>query len=161
VVRTERPRRSGADDAPPLPERLAAPAIMLPPAPPPAAPLHVAPPSPSSPAPPAPAEHPALAIASERLGEVAVRLSGGPEQLQVVMQAQPAAAALIGAEAPRLSQDLAAAGVALAGLSVNGQRADLSGGQRERQRPAPRRDVAAPIVAARRPITRQTIDRFA
>ena len=112
--------------------------------------------------------NPALTIASDRLGDIAVRLSGGPDQLQVSMQAQPAAAALIGADAPRLSQDLAAAGVALAGLSVNGQRADLNGGQRDRQRQSARRDDTAPIAVARRPAARAsatrsalTIDRFA
>lgn len=139
---------------------------------PPAAPLQPAPapPAPHGHAPPSAAAHtaadPALAIASERLGEVAVRLSGNADQLQVSMTAQPAAAALIGAEAPRLSQDLAAAGVALAGLSVNGQRADLAGGQRERQRP-PRREP--PAIAAVNGSTRRsaaitpaiTIDRFA
>ena len=67
------------------------------------------------------------------------------------MQAQPAAAALIGAEAPRLSQDLAAAGIALAGLNINGQRADLSGGQRDRQRqPGRRGDDVAPLAGVRR-----------
>jgi hypothetical protein len=92
--------------------------------------------------------------------------------LQVVMQAQPAAAALIGADAPRLSQDLAAAGVALAGLSVNGQRADLGGGGRDRQRQSSRRDDDSPIAATRRLAARPaqnplglnrpaTIDRFA
>ncbi|WP_310474613.1 flagellar hook-length control protein FliK [Sandarakinorhabdus sp.] len=120
----------------------------------------------------APAEsNPALTITSDRLGDVAVRLSGGPDQLQVVMQAQPAAAALIGADAARLSQDLAAAGVALAGLSVNGQRADLAGGGRERQRQSGKdswRDGDAPIAAARRLSARSlaarstlTVDRFA
>ena len=88
------------------------------------------------------------------------------------MQAQPAAAALIGADAPRLSQDLAAAGVALAGLSVNGQRADLGGGGRDRQRQSSRRDDDSPIAATRRLAARpaqnpfglnrpDTIDRFA
>jgi hypothetical protein len=173
-IRAERARRAGIDEQPVLAER-AQPALTVPTftlaAPPPslAAPatsqasVAVAP----TPSPAAADTNPALTIASDRLGDVAVRLSGGPDQLQVVMQAQPAAAALIGADAPRLSQDLAAAGVALAGLSVNGQRADLSGGQRDRQRQSARRDEAAPIAATRRlaarPVARPnlTIDRFA
>jgi Flagellar hook-length control protein FliK len=105
-----------------------------------------------------------LEIASDRLGQVSVRLEGGPDQLQVALQAQPAAAALIGAEGPRLQQDLAAAGVALAGLSINGQRADLSGGGRRGNRPP--RSEGDPLVAARRisapqSSTAQSIDRFA
>jgi hypothetical protein len=177
-IRAERPRRAGFDEQPVLAER-AQPALTLPTltlaAPPPslAAPAtaHAStavPPNPS-PAPPlaSPETNPALTVSTDRLGDVAVRLSGGPDQLQVVMQAQPAAAALIGADAPRLSQDLAAAGVALAGLSVNGQRADLGGGGRDRQRQSNRRDDGAPIAATRRLAARPafnrpaTIDRFA
>ena len=120
----------------------------------------------------APSAEPAMSIASDRLGDVAVRLSGGPDQLQVSVQAQPAAAALIGADAPRLLQELAAAGIALAGLSVNGQRADLAGGQRERQRqPGRRGDDGAPLAgvhrlnaasaAAARMTANPTLDRFA
>ncbi|WP_026091006.1 flagellar hook-length control protein FliK [Sandarakinorhabdus sp. AAP62] len=172
-IRAEGSRRAAIDEQPALVERpqpsasLPAFALALPPTPAqPANPAFVA-------AAPAPAAthaaetNPALTIASDRLGDVAVRLSGGPEQLQVTMQAQPAAAALIGADAPRLSQDLAAAGVALAGLSVNGQRADLSGGGRERQRQPSRRNEDAPIAAARRLVARPalnrpvTVDRFA
>ena len=173
-IRAERPRRAGFDEQPVLAER-AQPALTLPTltlaAPPPslAAPVTAqasaaALPNPS---PSAADTNPALTVSSDRLGDVAVRLSGGPDQLQVVMQAQPAAAALIGADAPRLSQDLAAAGVALAGLSVNGQRADLGGGQRDRQRQSSRRDDGTPIAATRRPAARPalsrpaTIDRFA
>ncbi len=173
-VRAERPRRAGFDEQPVLAER-AQPALTMP-----TLTLAASPPSLAAPATsPASAAaspnpslaaaetNPALTVSSDRLGDVAVRLSGGPDQLQVVMQAQPAAAALIGADAPRLSQDLAAAGVALAGLSVNGQRADLGGGQRDRQRQSARRDGDAPINATRRlaarPVARPTatIDRFA
>jgi hypothetical protein len=73
------------------------------------------------------AASPDLAVSSDRLGTVAVRLQGGPEQLQVAVQAQPVAAALIDAQGQRLRDDLAAAGVTLAGLSVNGQHRDLAG----------------------------------
>lgn len=183
AIRAERARRAGFDEQPVLAER-PQPAFPMPtftlaaPPPAPAAPAtaHASaavPPNPS-PAPPlaSPETNPALTVSSDRLGDVAVRLSGGPEQLQVVMQAQPAAAVLIGADAPRLSQDLAAAGVALAGLSVNGQRADLGGGGRDRQRQSSRRDDDSPIAATRRLAARPaqnplglnrpaTIDRFA
>ena len=168
--RPERPRRAPASDVAAAAERPVAPAGLAFTLPSPALPATAssAAPAPATPSgAPLPASEPALAIASERLGEVAVRLSGGPEQLQVAMQAQPAAAALIGADAPRLNQDLAAAGVALASLSVNGQRADLTGGQRERQRQPARRADDAPLsgvrrLAARQPMTRTTsVDRFA
>lgn len=178
VPARERSRRAASLDQPalidqPLPAgNLQSPLIAAPPLPvaasvPPA--LTTA--APQSTPVEAAAPDPALSIASERLGDVSVRLSGAADQLQVAMQAQPAAAALIGAEAPRLSQDLAAAGVALASLSVNGQRADLGagqqGGQRERQRQSPRRDADAPLASVRRlaarPILNRTtsIDRFA
>jgi hypothetical protein len=89
------------------------------------------------------------------------------------MQAQPAAAALIGGEGQRLQQDLAAAGVVLAGLSVNGQRADLSGGGRRAPRqpragidavagPARTRAATAPLLPpAHRGPGGVTIDRLA
>jgi hypothetical protein len=172
-IRAERGRRTRFDEQPVLAERpqpnINLPALGLAPPPSPAQPSSPAPAAPATApiAPPAAETNNALTMFSDRLGDVAVRLSGGPEQLQVTMQAQPAAAALIGAEAPRLSQDLAAAGVALAGLSVNGQRADLSGGQRERQRHSARRNDDAPIAAARglaaRPALNRpvTVDRFA
>jgi hypothetical protein len=182
-IRAERPRRAGFDEQPVLAER-AQPAFPMPTFTLAALPPSLATPATAhasaaarpnpSPAPPlAAAEtNPALTVSSDRLGDVAVRLSGGPDQLQVVMQAQPAAAALIGADAPRLSQDLAAAGVALAGLSVNGQRAELGGGGRDRQRQSSRRDDGVPIAASRRLAARPaqnplglnrpaTIDRFA
>lgn len=157
-----RPRAAHTDPVPPP----AIGPVFTPPALPPAATTAAAPAT-ATPAPPPPPPEPTLAIASERLGEVAVRLSGGPEQLQVAMQAQPAAAALLGAEAPRLNQDLAAAGVALASLSVNGQRTDLGGGQRDRQRQSGRREADVPLtgvrrLAARPPVNRATsVDRFA
>lgn len=178
-IRAERARRAGFDEQPVLAER-AQPALTVPTftlaAPPPslAAPATAHASAAASPNPSLAAAEtdPALTVSSDRLGDVAVRLSGGPDQLQVVMQAQPAAAVLIGADAPRLSQDLAAAGVALAGLSVNGQRADLGGGGRDRQRQSSRRDDGAPIAATRRLAARPaqnplglnrpaTIDRFA
>lgn len=173
-IRAERARRAGFDEQPVMAER-AQPALPLPTftlaAPPSLAAPATAQASAAAlpnPSPAAAETNPALTVSSDRLGDVAVRLSGGPDQLQVVMQAQPAAAALIGADAPRLSQDLAAAGVALAGLSVNGQRADLSGGQRDRQRQSARRDADAPIAATRRLAARAstnrptlTTDRFA
>lgn len=172
-IRAERPRRAGFDEQPVLAER-AQPALTVPtftlaaPLPSLAAPAtaHASAAVPPNPSPAAAETNPALTVSSDRLGDVAVRLSGGPDQLQVVMQAQPAAAVLIGADAPRLSQDLAAAGVALAGLSVNGQRADLGGGGRDRQRQSSRRDDGSPIAATRRlasraALNRPTIDRFA
>lgn len=115
-------------------------------------------------APSEPAPGPAIAIASDRLGEVAVRLNGSAENLQVSLQAQPAAAVLIGAETQRLQQDMANAGVSLSALSINGQRADLGTGQQGqqgRQRPQPRRDAV--IAATRLPPdhTTTTADRFA
>lgn len=108
-----------------------------------------------------PAAGPAIAIASERLGEVAVRLNGSAENLQVSLQAQPAAAVLIGAESQRLQQDMANAGVSMSALSINGQRADLGNGQQGRQPPQPRRET---VIAAARPAaarTTPTADRFA
>lgn len=120
-----------------------------------------------------PAQSPGLSIASERLGQVAVQLNGGADQLHVAMQAQPAAAALIGGEGQRLQQDLAAAGVVLAGLSVNGQRADLSGSGRRAPRqpragidavagPARTRAATAPLLSpAHRGPGGVTIDRLA
>ncbi|OYZ15416.1 MAG: hypothetical protein B7Y35_04835 [Sphingomonadales bacterium 28-64-96] len=172
-IRAERPRRADFDEQPVLAERTQ-PALTVPTftlaAPPPSlatpATAHASAAALPNPSPAAAETNPALTVSSDRLGDVAVRLSGGPDQLQVVMQAQPAAAVLIGADAPRLSQDLAAAGVALAGLSVNGQRADLGGGQRDRQRQSARREDGARIAATRRLATRAalnrpTIDRFA
>jgi Flagellar hook-length control protein FliK len=166
-IRPERFHRVIGADQPVLAERAVPASSLLPPVL--AAlplPVNVVSASVSAAAPPAaaaaePAPNPGLTIASDRLGDVAVQLSGAHDQLQVTMQAQPAAAALIGAEAPRLSQDLAAAGVALAGLSVNGQRADLSGGQRERQRQSARRDGDAPLSAARRLAARSGLNRAA
>ncbi|OYW14411.1 MAG: hypothetical protein B7Z50_04460 [Sphingomonadales bacterium 12-62-5] len=172
-IRAERPRRAGFDEQPVLAERpqpaLTVPTFTLAAPPPSLAPPATAQASAAAlpnPSLAAAETNPALTVSSDRLGDVAVRLSGGPDQLQVVMQAQPAAAVLIGADAPRLSQDLAAAGVALAGLSVNGQRADLGSGQRDRQRQSNRREDGAPIAATRRLATRAalnrpTIDRFA
>ncbi len=172
-IRAERARRVGIDEQPVMAERaqsaLTVPTFTLAAPPSPAAPAtaHASAAASPNPSPAAAETNPALTVSSDRLGDVAVRLSGGPDQLQVVMQAQPAAAALIGADAPRLSQDLAAAGVALAGLSVNGQRADLGGGQRDRQRQSNRREDGAPIAATRRLAARPalnrpaTIDRFA
>jgi hypothetical protein len=136
----------------------------LPPAP--GAAITAAPPAPTAepnanPAVNAGAE-PAIAIASDRLGAVSVRLNGGAQDLQVSVQVQPAAAALIGAEGGRLQQDLAAAGVALSGLSVNGQRADLSGGgsRRGARPPRPAVDPIAGPARLNRPPAR-SIDRFA
>jgi hypothetical protein len=152
-----------------LPENTAA-LQALPAAPPlppaPGAAITAAPPAPTAepnanPAVNASAE-PAIAIASDRLGAVSVRLNGGAQDLQVSVQVQPAAAALIGAEGGRLQQDLAAAGVALSGLSVNGQRADLSGGG-SRRGARPPRPVVDPIAGParlNRPPAR-SIDRFA
>jgi len=152
-----------------LPESTAA-LQALPAAPPlppaPGAAITAAPPAPTAepnanPAVNAGAE-PAIAIASDRLGAVSVRLNGGAQDLQVSVQVQPAAAALIGAESGRLQQDLAAAGVALSGLSVNGQRADLSGGG-SRRGARPPRPVVDPIAGParlNRPPAR-SIDRFA
>lgn len=132
-----------ASDTPAASQLQSSPALAVPPPAPTPAPANLQPVSsqPATPAPaglteaaPGPVQPPGLSIASERLGQVAVQLNGGPDQLQVAMQAQPAAAALIGGEGQRLQQDLAAAGVMLAGLSVNGQRADLSGGGRRAPR---------------------------
>jgi hypothetical protein len=69
---------------------------------------------------------PTLAIASDRLGAVRVDVSGSLDRLEVSLSAAPAAAPILAGEAPRLAQDLAAAGVALASYAVNGQRADLA-----------------------------------
>ena len=170
-----RPRLDATDA--PLVASEPSPAATAPPpaatAPPPAvtAPLPAAPQPPQAASPAAqtaaaPADlnpAPGLAIASERLGEVAVRLSGSPDQLQVAIAAQPAAAALIDAGAPRLAGDMAAAGVLLAGLSVNGQRADLSGGGRRPARsPQLTIDPLADAAPRRRlPARTAIIDRYA
>ena len=107
------------------------------PASPPAAELQLAPASPSVAAPalapsaavraaPLPEPTPTLAIASDRLGFVQVDVSGSADRLEVSLSATSAAAPILAGEAPRLAQDLAAAGVALASYVVNGQRADLA-----------------------------------
>lgn len=111
--------------------------------------------------PPEPAPGPAMAIASDRLGEVAVRLNGSAENLQVSLQAQPAAAVLIGAETQRLQQDMANAGVSLSALSINGQRADLGNGQQGRPRSQPRRDAMIAATRAAPSRITPTADRFA
>jgi hypothetical protein len=108
-----------------------------------------------------PAPGPAIAIASDRLGEVAVRLNGSAENLQVSLQAQPAAAVLIGAETQRLQQDMANAGVSLNALSINGQRADLGNGQQGQRRPQPRRDAGIAATRADPSRITPTADRFA
>lgn len=135
----------------------AAPALAAPPA---GQPAPTAPPAAAPELPAAPPET-RLAIATDRLGPVAVQLNGAPGELQISLTTQPAAAALIGAEAPRLVQDLAAAGVALAGLSVNGQRTDLSGGRRQRQQPRAPIDIVTAPARLARAAARTSIDRLA
>lgn len=121
-----------------------------------------------------------LVVTSDRLGSVRIDVSGSEDALAVNLSAAPAAAPLLAADAPRLAQELAAAGVALASYAVNGQRADavpetggfaggnLSGGnggaagqpQQQRGQPADPRAAAAPRIAppARLPLA---TDRFA
>ncbi len=156
--------RAAADPVLPLEAAAPAPALPvsspIPPSPTAAPPIAAMPPAEAS---PDHAADPSIAIASDRLGAVSVRLNGGAQDLQVAVQVQPAAAALIGAEGARLQQDLAAAGVALAGLSVNGQRADLSGGGSGRRGARPPRAVIDPIAGPAR-LNRspaRSIDRFA
>lgn len=136
------------------------------------APGHGPPQSPTAPPPDAPPlvrsalPDPAssgLAIASDRLGLVQVEVAGDAAGLAISLASPAPAALIIDAAAPRLAQDLAQAGITLSALSINGQRSDLGGGQRQPRR-GPPAEVAAlsrsPSARLARPATPST-DRFA
>jgi hypothetical protein len=160
-----RPRAAEAADAPAPAETAPIPASgpFLPPTAEPRSPAADL----RAPAPPLPATsahdagpEPAILVTSARLGPVQVDLTGSSSDLAVNLAANAQAAPLLDAAAPRLQQDLAAAGITLASLSVNGQRTDLSGGQKQK-RPPPQ---LAAIAATRRPpppATTPATDRFA
>jgi hypothetical protein len=105
-----------------------------------------------------------LAIASDRLGMVQVEVAGDTAGLAVSLASPAPAAPIIDAAAPRLVQDLAQAGIILSALSINGQRSDLGGGQRQPRRGPQAEAVAAlgrsPSARLNRPAAPST-DRFA
>jgi hypothetical protein len=100
-------------------------------------------------APPRPiAAPPPLSIASDALGSVSVGIDGGPQDLHLRFDANPLAAGLLLAEAPRLVADLAAHGVRLQSLDIGGQSLNPSFGQQPGQQHQPPPGLHRPAIVS-------------